>query len=36
MKAQAKAQYQLVVDGPLIDYNDPHYKAEAQAALKSL
>jgi tetratricopeptide (TPR) repeat protein len=36
MKAQAKAQYQLVVDGPLIDYNDPRYKDEARAALASL
>lgn len=35
-KAQAREQLQAVVDGELIDYNDPHYKSEAAQALKKL
>lgn len=35
-KAQAREQLQAVVDGELIDYNDPHYKSEAARALKKL
>jgi tetratricopeptide (TPR) repeat protein len=36
MKANAHTQYQAVIDLPVADYNDRHYKAEAAAALKSL
>lgn len=36
MKAQARTQLEAVINGELIDYNDPHYKAEAAAALKEL
>ncbi|MGI8510522.1 MAG: hypothetical protein ACR2MQ_14465 [Gemmatimonadaceae bacterium] len=36
LKSQARAQFQAVIDGELIDYNDPHYKAEAAAELKRL
>jgi len=32
----AKTEYQAVVSGELIDYNDPKYKAEAAEALKKL
>ena len=35
-KAKAKTEYQAVLDLPVTDYNDRHYKAEAAAALKSL
>ena len=35
-KADAKTQFELAIKGPLIDYNDPHYKAQAEAALKDL
>lgn len=34
--ANARTQYQLVIDGPLVDYNDPHYKAQAAAELARL
>lgn len=34
--AQARAQYQAVVSGETIDYNDPHYKEQAAAELKAL
>lgn len=34
--AQARAQYEAVVSGETVDYNDPHYKAQAAAALKKL
>lgn len=36
LTSQAKTEYQAVVSGELIDYNDPTYKAEAAAALKKL
>lgn len=36
MKANARTEFQIAVSGDLIDYNDPHYKAEAQKALKDL
>lgn len=36
LKQQARTQFQAVVNGELIDYNDPHYKAEAAAALTRL
>lgn len=35
-KAQARAEYQAVIDLPISDFNDRHYKAEATAALKKL
>jgi len=35
-KADAKAQFEAAVSAPLIDYNDPHYKAQAEEALKKL
>jgi tetratricopeptide (TPR) repeat protein len=35
-KADAKTQFELAIKGPLIDYNDPHYKTQAEAALKDL
>jgi tetratricopeptide (TPR) repeat protein len=34
--ARAKAQFEAVVSGELIDYNDPSYKTEAAAALRKL
>jgi uncharacterized protein HemY len=36
LTAQARTEYQAVVSGELIDYNDPHYKSEAADALKKL
>lgn len=36
LKARAKTEYEAVVSGELIDYNDPRYKAEAAEALKKL
>ncbi|MGI9089987.1 MAG: hypothetical protein ACR2GG_02650 [Gemmatimonadaceae bacterium] len=36
MKPQARAQLQAVINGELIDYNDPRYKTEAAADLKRL
>lgn len=36
LKPEARTQFQAVLNGELIDYNDPHYKAEATAALKKL
>lgn len=35
-KAKARTEYQAVIDLPVGEYNDRHYKAEAAAALKSL
>jgi Tfp pilus assembly protein PilF len=35
-KAQAKAEYQTVLQLPASEYNDQHYKATAQNALKDL
>ena len=32
----AKTQYEAVISGELIDYNDPHYKADAADELKRL
>jgi tetratricopeptide (TPR) repeat protein len=32
----AKTEYQAVISGELVDYNDPRYKAEAAEALKKL
>ncbi|MEO7102606.1 MAG: hypothetical protein ABI311_04560 [Gemmatimonadaceae bacterium] len=36
LKPQAKKEFEAVVSGELIDYNDPQFKAEAAAALKKL
>jgi len=36
LTARARTQYEAVVSGELLDYNDPSYKAEAAAALKKL
>jgi tetratricopeptide (TPR) repeat protein len=36
LKSLARTQFEAVVSGELIDYNDPRYKAEAAAALKKL
>jgi hypothetical protein len=36
LKSAARTEFQAVVSGELIDYNDPEYKAEAAAALKKL
>lgn len=33
---KAKEQFQAVIDGPITDYNDQHYKQEAQAELAKL
>lgn len=35
-KADARTQFQAAINAPTIDYNDPHYKAQAEAALKDL
>lgn len=35
-KAQARTEYQAVIDLPVSDFNDRHFKAEAAAALKTL
>ena len=35
-KAKARQEFQKVVDGPTIDYNDPHYKGDAQHRLAKL
>ncbi len=36
IKDQAKTQYEAVVNGTISDFNDNHYKDEAQQALKKL
>lgn len=36
MKADARTEFQIAINGDLIDYNDPHYKAQAEKALKEL
>lgn len=36
MKQQAKTQFEAVVSGEVLEYNDPHYKTEAAAALRKL
>jgi tetratricopeptide (TPR) repeat protein len=36
LKSAAKTEYEAVISGELIDYNDPHYKAEAADALKKM
>jgi tetratricopeptide (TPR) repeat protein len=36
LKPQAKSQLTIAINGQLIDYNDPHYKEEAQQALDQL
>jgi hypothetical protein len=36
LKSQAKSQFTIAINGPLIDYNDPHYKEEAQKAVDQL
>jgi len=36
LKAQAKTEYEAVVSGELIDYNDPNYKAAAADSLKKM
>ena len=33
---KAKEQFQMVIDGPITDYNDHHYKQEAQEELAKL
>jgi tetratricopeptide (TPR) repeat protein len=35
-KARARAEYQAVIDLPVADFNDRHYKAEAAVTLKTL
>lgn len=35
-KDKAREQYQFVIDGTAADFNDPHYKEEAQAKLAKL
>jgi hypothetical protein len=35
-KTRAKAEYHTVLQAPVMDYNDQHYKAEARKALKDL
>ena len=35
-KAKARAQFELVVRGRRVDFNDPGYQREAQAALEKL
>jgi tetratricopeptide (TPR) repeat protein len=32
----ARSQFEIAIKGPLIDYNDPHYKEQAAQALKDL
>jgi hypothetical protein len=36
MKSQARTEFQIAIKGETIDYNDPHYKAEAEKALQQL
>jgi tetratricopeptide (TPR) repeat protein len=36
LKPQAKTEYQIVIDGELIDYNDPIYKKDAAEELERL
>ncbi len=36
LKAQARTEFEAVINGELIDYNDPHYKVEAADDLKKL
>jgi tetratricopeptide (TPR) repeat protein len=36
LKSAAKTEFEAVVSGELIDYNDPQFKAQAAAALKKL
>jgi tetratricopeptide (TPR) repeat protein len=36
LKSAAKTEFEAVVSGQLLDYNDPEYKAEAAAALKKM
>jgi len=36
MKDKARTQFESVINGELIDYNDPQYKSEAQRALQKL
>lgn len=36
LKPQARSQYQAVLSGELIDYNDPRYKQQAAEELKTL
>jgi tetratricopeptide (TPR) repeat protein len=36
LKQEAKSQFEAVINGEVIDYNDPHYKQQAQEALKKL
>jgi tetratricopeptide (TPR) repeat protein len=35
-KAKARTAFEAVINGKTTDYNDPHYKEQAQAALKKL
>ncbi len=35
-KAKARTEYQAVIDMPVADFNDRHFKADAAAALKKL
>lgn len=36
LKSAARTEFEAVVSGEIIDYNDPEYKAEAAAALKKI
>lgn len=36
LKSQAKTEYEAVISGELIDYNDPRYKAEAADSLRKM
>jgi hypothetical protein len=35
-KTDARSQFEIAAKGPLIDFNDPHYKEQAAEALKTL
>jgi tetratricopeptide (TPR) repeat protein len=36
LKSAARTEYEAVISGELIDFNDPRYKSDAEAALKKL
>jgi tetratricopeptide (TPR) repeat protein len=36
LKPQARTEFDAVLSGGIVDYNDPHYKEQAAAALKKL
>lgn len=35
-RERAREQFELVVNGPVTEYNDPHYKEEAERALREM